>query len=100
MKYSLHILEEVYGEIEEAGDYYFTQRSGLEMQLFLDWERTVNRVLKNPEGYQKQGKKFRHALLEKFPYLVVFEIIDLSVVVYRFINVRRHPGKRHAKRKK
>lgn len=38
MKYQLQILEEVYTEIEEAGDYYFLQQPGLEMKLFKDWE--------------------------------------------------------------
>jgi hypothetical protein len=100
MKYRLDVLEEVYGELEEAGDYYHSQRPGLEMELFADFERALNRIQKNPEGYQKQTKSFRHALLDRFPYLVVFEIMESAVVVYRFINVRRHPAKRHAKRKK
>ncbi len=100
MRYRLDVLEEVYKEVEVAGEYYYSQRPGLEKELFADFERTLNRISKTPEGFQKQVKNLRHALLDTFPYLIVFEFTIEAIVVYRFINVRRHPGKRHAKRKK
>ena len=98
MKYHIDILEEVYLELEEAGIYYHVQSPGLEMKLFDQWEITIERIIKNPESYQLHGKRYRYALLDKFPYLVVFEIIGIKVVVFRFINVRRHPKKRYRKR--
>jgi hypothetical protein len=100
MKYNLVVPEDVYEEVEEAGEYYHTQRPGLEMELFEEWEQTLQRILKAPEGYQRKTRSFRLALLDRFPFLVVFEIVGSNIFVYRFINVRRHPGKRYIKRKK
>lgn len=100
MKYKLFIQEEVYHEVEKAVLYYDEQRAGLGMELFKEWENIVDRVLTCPEGYEIKRKQFRHAILKRFPYLAIFEIVDATVVFHRFINVRKHPGKRYAKRKK
>lgn len=100
MKYRLCILEEVYEDLEEAGTYYFLHSPGLEMELLDEWEHAINRISKNPLGYQLQGKRYRYGLLRRFPFLIVFELIDSQIVVFRFINMRRHPGKRNSKRKK
>ena len=99
MKYQLQILEEVYEEIEEAADYYFLQQPGLEMKLFRDWERAVLDILESPEGFQKQRKNFRQILLQNFPYIIVYEILDSKIIIYRFINAKKHPVKRYSKRK-
>jgi plasmid stabilization system protein ParE len=99
MKYHLQILEEVYEELEEAADYYFLQQPGLEMKLFRDWERAVQDILESPEGFQKQRKNFRQILLQNFPYIIVYEILDSKIIIYRFINAKKHPVKRYSKRK-
>lgn len=99
MKYQLQILEEVYEEIEEAADYYFLQQPGLEMKLFRDWERAVLDILESPEGFQKQRKNFRQILLQNFPYIIVYEILDSKIIIYRFINAKKHPVKRYSKRR-
>lgn len=99
MKYQLQILEEVYKEIDEAGDYYFLQQPGLEMKLFKDWEQAVQDILESPEGFQKQRKNFRQILLKNFPYIIVYEILDSYIIIYRFINAKKHPIKRYTRRK-
>lgn len=100
MKYRLVILEPVSDELADAALYYDNQEPGLGIALLDEWEKTLVKIQLAPEGYQKKVKNLRLALLERFPYLVVFSIEDSTISINRFINVRRHPGKRYAKRKK
>jgi len=99
MKYSLFVFEEVYQELENASKYYNEKRPGLESELFDEWLMALKRLQTDPEIYQKKKKNLRQAMLERFPFLVVFEIIESTVVVYRFIHVRRNVKKRYPKRK-
>lgn len=100
MKYRLIVLDPVADEVAEAAVYYDSQQPGLGLALLDEWERALVKIQRAPEGYQKKVKNFRQALLDRFPYLIVFLIEDSTIFVNRFINVRRHPGKRYAKRKK
>lgn len=99
MKYKLFIHEEVYYEVEEAVLYYQQQQAGLGLELLEEWENAVNRVLSNPEGYEKKRKQFRQVLLKRFPYIAVYEIVETTIVFQKFINVKKHPGKRYSKKK-
>lgn len=69
------------------------------MKLFKDWEQAVQDILESPEGFQKQRKNFRQILLKNFPYIIVYEILDSDIIIYRFINAKKHPKKRYTKRK-
>ena len=69
MKFQIQILEEVYLELEEAADYYYLIRPGLEQELFKDWLESLKRIKNAPEAYQKQKNNFRQVLLNKFPCL-------------------------------
>jgi hypothetical protein len=100
VRYQLVILEEVFTELNEAALYYEERQFSLGRALVDEFELAIARILKNPEGYEKKYKNFRQSLLNRFPYLVLFEIDENHIVIYRFINARRHPKKRYTKGKK
>ncbi len=97
MKFRLVILDEVFAELNEAALYYEERQDSLGLALLEEFESALIRISKNPESFQKKYKNFRQSLLNRFPYLVLFEIDESSVVIYRFINARRHPQKRFNK---
>jgi len=100
MKYILIILDEVYKELNESALYYEEQQFSLGEALLDEFESALIKIHVNPEGYEKKYKNFRQAMLNRFPYLVLFEIDEEHIVIYRFINARRHPQKRYTKSKK
>lgn len=100
MKYKLIILDPVSDEVADAAMFYENRQSGLGVALVDEWEKTLARIQRAPEGYQTKVKNLRQAMLDRFPYLIVFIIEDSTIFINRFINVRRHPGKRYGKRKK
>ena len=48
----------------------------------------------SPRGYQVRKGNFRHVMLRKFPYRVVYEVDGQEVFIYRVIHAKRKP---HAK---
>ena len=53
----------------------------------------MDELKRNPLHYQKKSKQFRTIKISKFPYLIVFEIIEMRVYVYRLISGYRNPKK-------
>ena len=98
-KRKLTIHEAVRDEVVDAVVYYEEQQLGLGNSLLEEWEKSINKIHLTPEAYQIKRKHFREVLLDKFPYLIVFETTDTEVFVYRFINAKRHQNKRYVKRK-
>ena len=81
-------------EIPEAYDWYELQSEGLGAE-FLD-ELTVfyNSILHHPTAYSFYEKTLRQGKLTRFPYLVVFEIFDESVVVYSVFMTKQDAGRK------
>jgi hypothetical protein len=100
MRRSLIILASAMEELRAAALYYNDQKPGLGLELLNEWDRALIRIQRTPEGFGRKRKNFRQAMLERFPYLIIFEVELTQITVYKFINVRRHPKKRYTKRKK
>lgn len=48
----------------------------------------------HPFGYHVRKGDFRHALLRKFPFRVVYEVDGSEVIIYRVVHMRRRPHER------
>ena len=78
-------------------DWYEEQKFGLG-NSFLDELRSCYEKIKTaPVSYTKIKKNFRHILLKKFPYIIVYEIIDDDVVVHAVFHTSRNPKKKFKK---
>ena len=95
MKYQLVIVERVYQQLNESALWYEKQQIGLGTDLLTEFKIKVQNVLSNPLGYEMKYKQFRHANLKRFPYLLIFEVINNEIIVHQFINVKRNPVKRY-----
>ena len=66
--------------------------------LFLDeLESYYDKLEALPLAYNKIRKNFRQAVLHKFPYVIVFEIIKKEVVIYSIFHTSRNPKKKFKK---
>ncbi len=95
MKFSLVIPEIVEVEIEEAATYYNKQQDGLANSLYRDLTETLSFIEKNPFTFQKTQKDYKQALLNKFPYLIIYKVYENEILFFKFINAKKHPAKRH-----
>jgi hypothetical protein len=95
MRFTLIIPEIVEEEIDEASVYYNKKQEGLGNKLYEDVTSTLIFLEKNPLSFQKSRRDYRHALLKKFPYLVIYKVYKDKILIFRFINARKHPVKRY-----
>ena len=94
MKYTLEIKAEAVIDMQKAYDYYEENKKGLGDRFLDTLENYFNRVQKYPEHYQIKRKPYREAFIKDFPYLIIFELIGFSVIVYAVFNTYLDPNKK------
>ncbi len=82
-------------EITESIEYYESRKKGLGKQ-FLNSLRMALAILKsNPELFSiKRKLVYREMPLAKFPFIIIYEIIESEVVIYSVFHTSRNPDKK------
>ena len=93
MIYQVIIPESVYLELKEASSYYESKQKDLGLKFILNLETAMEHIKEAPLLYQKKNKRLRTIKLNKFPYLLVFEIIDNKIYVFKLTHAKRNPKK-------
>jgi hypothetical protein len=94
MAYKLEIRPLATMEVIDAYDWYELQREGLGAEFLNELETFYTSVLRNPTSYGFYDKAVRQGKMNRFPYVIVFEIFDESVVVYSVFMTKQDPGKK------
>jgi len=94
MAYKLEIRPLAAIEVLEAYDWYELQREGLGTEFLDELETFYNSVLRNPTSFGFYDKTVRQGKMNRFPYLVVFEIFDELIVVYSLFMSKQNPSKK------
>jgi len=93
MIYHIIVPESVYVELKEVSSYYESKQKELGLRFILSWETAMEHIKEAPLLYQKKNKRLRTIKLNKFPYLLVFEIIGNKIYLFRLANAKRNPKK-------
>lgn len=93
MKYSLAMKESARKDAVSAFLYYENQQTNLGDRFLDKMELLLNNISKQPKLYSEKYKQFRQTLIKPFPYLIIFEIIEETIVVHKVIYVKRNPNK-------
>ena len=91
MTYKLLVKEEARLEIIEAFLYYESQQTGLGLKFTEHIEKYFHIIQDNPLLYQISKFGFREAYIRKFPFLIIYETVKDTVLVYSIFNTRRNP---------
>jgi plasmid stabilization system protein ParE len=84
-------------EIIDAYDWYELQREGLGAEFLDELENLYEGLLRNPQAFSYYEKPVRQARVSRFPYVVVFEIIDHIIIVYSVFMTAQNPEKKNRK---
>jgi len=76
---------------KDAYDWYEEQKIGLGDLFLAELSRCYSKLEKNPLHYQKLKNNYRHLVLDKFPYVLVFEIIGDEVIIFAVFHTARNP---------
>ncbi len=92
--YKLGFKERVSHMVDDAYSWYEEQSIGLGEEFLEELETCYNKVLKNPELYGFIENGFRHIKLKRFPYIVIYEIIEQELLIYAVFHNKRNPRNR------
>jgi len=78
-------------DYEEAYVWYFAHAIGLAAEFEREIDRSLRLIADNPLRWPKIDAKRRRLVLRKFPYSIVYEIIEEKIVVLAIAHGRRRP---------
>jgi plasmid stabilization system protein ParE len=77
----------------EAALAWYAKRSSKAAEAFLtELDRVVDQISRHPERYPLHEFKTRKALLQRFPYLIVFREESEGLQIIAVAHGRRKPG--------
>ena len=91
MSYPLIIRPEAEQDMAEGRDWYEGQREGLGAEFLTAVEDVFDRIREMPELYTAEYKSVRRAGLGRFPYVVYYRIVGVSIEVIAVQHGGRSP---------
>ena len=76
---------------KEAYDWYELQQAGLGEIFLKELDDKYQKIETSPTLYGKRDSQYRHISLKKFPFVIVFRIVKMTVVVYAVFHTSRNP---------
>ncbi|MHC0445814.1 type II toxin-antitoxin system RelE/ParE family toxin [Flavobacterium sp. 3-218] len=95
MVFKVKILPLAEKEIDETIEFYESRSKSLGKQ-FLTYLRSYLKVLKtNPELFAiKKEPGYREMTLVKFPFVIIYEIIETEIIIYSVFHTSRNPERK------
>ncbi len=90
MSYILILQAEAIIDIQDAYEWYEEQKSGLGDEFLGELEIGQNKICNHPQYYYSVNEHFRRLKINRFPYLIVYEIEGDTIIV----NAVRHTKKK------
>lgn len=91
MSFPIVYTSEALQEEAEAFLFYEQQSAGLGDRFLNEVEETLYRIAKNPNYYTfiDSTKTIRDLALNKFPFVIIFEVKQVHIIVYHIHHTRR-----------
>jgi hypothetical protein len=81
-------------EYSSAYNYYESQRLGLGQKFEKETDYIMDKLSVNPYLFQRKYKHYREAMLRRFPFYIVYEIIENSVIIHSFFQANCNPKRK------
>ena len=91
MSYRLEVSSHAEVDLATASDWYTGIRPGLEANLALCVEETLDRILENPNAFRAVIPGVRYARVRRFPYGVLYRVHGSRIQVEGVFHARRDP---------
>jgi plasmid stabilization system protein ParE len=78
-------------ELVETVSYYNEQSEGLGYEFAVEVKRTIERIIRFPDAWTNPSARTRRCRTRRFPYGLVYQIRDDTVLIVAVMHLRRHP---------
>ncbi len=90
MNFTFH--PEARSEFIEAIAYYEDCREGLGLAFSREVHATINRMVELPFAWALISENTRRCLTRRFPYGLIYEVIEDSILIIAVSQLNREPG--------
>ena len=91
MAHKLIIKPEARLEIEDALEWYEKQRSELSIELLNELSDVLDRIMNNPDSFQRRYGNIRMIFTTRFPYGVHYTVENQTIYVHAFMHMKQKP---------
>lgn len=91
MSKSVIVRPEAEQDLNQAYQWYESQRKGLGDDFLLCVEGGLARLTRNPELYQKIHGNIRRILIDRFPFSIFFILNEQHIAILAVLHARRNP---------
>lgn len=88
---SIRFISVAWQELRDAIAYYEAEQVGSGSRLEMEVQQVLQLIKEFPEIGLKDTKRTRRIVLSRFPYKIVYLIIDKQLVVIAFVHMHRKP---------
>jgi plasmid stabilization system protein ParE len=87
----VYIRPEAEADLDDAALWYQTQAAGLGYEFLDEIKKTLQIMADNPEIFQEIYKNVRRAIVQRFPFVIYYQIEEETIVVLGIIHASRNP---------
>ena len=89
MTLKLHPLAE--NDLRIALNYYYEISPKLEKRFLSHIDNKFNNILKSPKTYQYETKTSQKVVMDKFPYIIIYEEFEDIIMILAIFHARQNP---------
>ncbi|MBU1614144.1 type II toxin-antitoxin system RelE/ParE family toxin [bacterium] len=82
-------------ELDETVDYYNSESPGLGDEFLLEVLDTLKRIKQFPNAWHPFTKKARRCQTRRFPYGIVYQILETEILIVAVAHLHRKPDYWH-----
>jgi len=90
MKFSFHPSAKM--ELNEAIDYYERCQTGLGAEFSNEVYSAIRSIVRLPEAWTRMSENTRRCQTDRFPFGVIYQIIDSEIVIIAIMQLNRKPN--------
>jgi plasmid stabilization system protein ParE len=79
-------------EILDAKSWYEARSAGLGLEFARSVDDAIAQASRTPHRFATIGSEFRHVILRKFPYSIIYHASESELVIVSCFHHRRRPG--------
>lgn len=91
MTMRIRFLEIAQIELDETIEYYNGEMLGLGAEFLTETLRTLDRIDRFPDAWQMCSKRARRCQMRRFPYGIIYQVLDNEIIVVAIANLHRKP---------
>ena len=88
----VEILEVAERELDDGFIYYESLQDGLGKRFLFEIKNSIGRIVQYPNGWHPLSNNTRRSLVKKFPYGIVYQILEDKISIVAIAHLHRKPN--------